>query len=133
MDEKKLFLIPQENAADVWPLAEPFIEQAVLYADGLITTETLQEGVEDGSKRLWLIWGDRCFAAGVTEIIKETCFIWAFGGEEMHKWFPLHTQLEEWAKHEGCKSVHFFGRIGWERILRSSGYERRLVVLRKEL
>jgi hypothetical protein len=130
----KLFLIPPENAAQVWTLAEDFVEQAVTHSDGLLKADDLKSGVENGSKQLWVIWGDdRVKAAGVTEIINDTCFIWAFGGECMREWFPLHKQLEAWAKGEGCDAVHFFGRLGWLRALRNEGYERRLVVMRKEL
>jgi hypothetical protein len=130
----KLFLIPEENAAQVWPLVEPLIERATLYSDGLLNAGDMRKGIEDGSRQLWVIWGDnRALAGLVTEIINDTCFIWAIGGERMSEWLPLHKQLEAWAKANGCDAVHFFGRQGWERVLRHEGYERRLVVMRKEL
>lgn len=130
----KLFLIPHDSVKLVWPLAEPMIERAILHSDGLLKIGDIEGGVKDGSKQLWVIvGGDKCLASIVTEIINDTCFIWAIGGEEMREWLPLHTQLEAWAKGEGCDAVHFFGRLGWLRTMRSRGYERRLVVMRKEL
>ncbi len=129
----KLFLIPEENAAQVWPLAEEFIERACKYSQGLLLSSDLEASVADGTKQLWIVWEDECRGAGVTSVINSTCFVWAFGGTSIDEFLPLCADVEVWAKENGCDAVQFFGRLGWERVMRSIGYERKMVVLRKEL
>lgn len=115
-------------------LAEPHIERSLAYSDGLVRIGDVEVGVLDGSKQLWVVWGDdKPLAWGVSELINGTCFVWAISGKGMKQWFHLHEEFEEWAKASGCDAVHFFGRQGWERALRKFGFERRLVVMRKEL
>lgn len=101
----------------------------------MLDLDDVKGAILEARWRLWLVWEDGdCVAAGATEIVKnDTCFVWAFGGEKMNEWFPLHTKLEAWAKSVGCTSVQFFGRLGWERVMRPEGYEKRMVVMRKEL
>lgn len=133
----ELYLIPTDRVMAVWERAKPLVEKSVPYSDYLLQIDDLEDGLAIGSKQLWVIvdeTGEEMMAAGVTEIINDdTCFVWGFGGKNMSEWFDTHQRLEAWAKEVGCKAVSFFGRQGWERVMRPSGYKRRMVVLRKEL
>lgn len=131
----ELHLVPLQATAQLWPKAATYINRSLRHADGMITLDDMEEAVVSGRYQLWLIVkGYKVLGAGVTEMMKNgTCFVWAFGGKKMHEWFPLHEELEAWAKRAGCNAIHFFGRLGWDRVLRSEGYEKRMVIMRKEL
>jgi hypothetical protein len=134
MAEPRLILAPGEHALALWPLAEKHIERATVRSDGMVTTDEHRDAVASGRRQLWLITdGSDVLAAGVTEAIKGVCFIWAFGGERMSEWFHLHKELETWARQNGLRGVRFYGREGWERALRKSGFKKRLVIMHKEL
>lgn len=123
-----------EHRPALWDTVEPLLQKAVDRSDGLLTIDGVKDAILSGRWQLWIVWdGETICAAGATEVNNYTCFVWAFGGENMSDWFPLHQELEAWAKLIGCKSIHFFGRLGWERVMRPEGYERRMVVMRKEL
>jgi hypothetical protein len=49
----------------------------------------------------------------------------------MRRWLPLIEQVETYARREGCKHVHIFGRKGWLHLL--DGYEEKNVIMDKEL
>lgn len=137
--EPLLWLIPTEQVENVWPLADSYIKRAVEHGGPLVTLEDVRDGVFSGRTQLWLVWddsreaADRCRAAIVTDKVRDVCLIRSLGGEGMDEWLHLIGRLEDWARSVGCKSLIVDGRPGWEKALKSFGYERRWVVLNKEL
>jgi hypothetical protein len=94
------------------------IEEAARKGGGdfdLIQRDTLK-----GEKLLWLavdetaIWAAAVVGLHV-EKDRKTCCIWACGGRERERWLPLLSELEKFAKAEGCESICLYGRKGWAR------------------
>jgi hypothetical protein len=128
-----LVLIPTDHVVTVWWMVEDFIERAVGESGGVVTTQDHFDKLVTGDKQLWVIWDGTCRAAVVTQIIKSVCFIWAVGGEGMKDWLHLLDDLEGWARKQGCTGMQLWGRPGWMRALNEYGYERKLVIMNKEL
>jgi hypothetical protein len=51
----------------------------------------------------------------------------------MSEVLAIRTWCEEWARRSGCNVVSINGRPGWERLLASEGYQKKSVVLEKQL
>ena len=60
--------------------------------------------------------------------------VWALGGDAMHVWLVqfLHY-LQRQAMFEGCNSVKFGGRVGWEKVLKRHGFSTESVIMRQKL
>jgi hypothetical protein len=62
----------------------------------------------------------------------KACQVWLAGGD-MAELLSLQPGLEAWARLMGCTEVLIDGRKGWERAMKSSGYELQAISLRKAL
>jgi len=121
--------------ADLWPRVKDHLFSAVMRTD-LSHTEDIERDLMEGDGLLWLICdGKRIEAAGATLLVNTdrhmVCLITALGGENMDKWLPLLSQIEDWARAEGAALVRIMGRPGWARVLK--GYSVSNVVLERAL
>lgn len=80
---------------------------------------SLQDSVLYGEAQLWTVvrFTGGILAAVVTEIDGDCCTISACGGSERHRWLNLISQIEDYARAMGCKSMRIIGRKGWTRVL----------------
>jgi hypothetical protein len=83
-----------------------------------------------------MAWNGRTVESAAATIlinseIGRVCIITVCGGSDMRRWLPLIEQVETYARREGCKHVHIFGRKGWLHLL--DGYEEKNVIMDKEL
>lgn len=132
--------IPRENAEALFPLAAPMLEKAIAYTRGSTSLPRVHGEVASGQKQLWFIKPDdgksAPVAAGVTSLVlnddgTKTANVELLGGAGLPKWFDLRSELEAWAKAEGCDSIKFHGRKEWARLL--PDYKITHYVMRKEL
>lgn len=76
-------------------------------------------------------------ALAITEIVAypriAVCKLLACTGEDAARWVNLLTQIEAWAKAQGCAAMEPICRPGWERHLKPKGYRKTHVVLEKTL
>lgn len=110
----------------MWPMIAPLLERAVEHSDD---TETLQETLNAlmaKHKQLWVVVNEekKITAAAVTMLQKyPTGFVMAtislLGGESgnLKDILDLRSELEAWAKVEGCNRVRFYARKGWAKYL----------------
>lgn len=118
----------------VWPLVTQFIEDAMRKGRG--DFEAIQRDVLAGEKYLWIAADESAlWAAAITglhiEKDEKFCCIWACGGRERDRWLSLKSNIEQFAKDEGCQYVRIYGRKGWNRAL--PDYELMQTVLEKRL
>lgn len=89
-----------------------------------------------GDALLWICWdGKQILCAGSTQLqdtdAGKVCVITACGGTDMHRWLPLLSKIEQYAKDQGCICTRIFGRKGWLRVL--EGYQMKNVIMEKVL
>lgn len=116
-----------------WQYAEPLIQKA-LDRGSEYTIEEIYDGLKTAQMQLWM-YGNH--SALVTTIQnkgdKRWLLLLALGGEQMTEWFEYFPMLEEWAKWKGCTELRVYGRLGWAKYLKPSGFEVKWVKIVKEL
>lgn len=130
------------TAHQVWPRVADMIEVGYAAGDDFMPDDIL-ERIRYGKLLLWIAIDDvngEIYAAMTTELVRMrsglVCWMCQCGGDRMIDWSRFHTEIEEYAKKEGCVKVALRGRAGargqcgWERVL---GYKVRTVQLEKTL
>lgn len=110
---------------------------AALARDPHVTT-TIDDLLEDARARRGFIWSGERSAAFVRVYDsgndQRVCEVAPAGGDLDEIVNVAVPEIEEYARAEGCtQGLIYAGRDGWERALRSQGFERTTVVLRKML
>jgi hypothetical protein len=54
-------------------------------------------------------------------------------GRQRLKWQHLISEIEDFAKENGCKMMELIARPGWQRVLKIFDYKRTHVVLEKQI
>lgn len=126
-----------EMAASQWPALRGMIDVGYA-AGGDFMPEDLPDHVAAGKVLIWVALDDETgtvHAAMTTELIPMrvglVCWMGQCGGDRMRDWSHFHTQIEEYARAEGCAKVVLRGRLGWEKVL--EGFKIRTVTLEKVL
>lgn len=113
-----LVCVDPARVRELWPYAGPLIRAATRR---LTLFEQIERSVLVGDQLLWIIWnGKQITAAATTHLSDGACTITACGGSSMKSWLPAFSQIQQYAKDEGC-SVRIQGREGWKRALKRSG------------
>ena len=109
---------------DIAPRLWPFVKKATDVSE-FVSPEHIFRQAQENAVQLWVIYQYPpeeldILAVVVTQIVRydeaSVCEILLAGGREMKKWTPLLTELEAWAKREGCSRIHVNGRPGWARV-----------------
>ena len=123
----------------IWPEVAPRLRRAILRT-GLSAFADVERDVLDGRALLWLALsqsnGEIVIDAVATTRLERTdagkvCVIVACEGRGRHRWLPLISGIETYAKTEGCRGMRIYGRKGWLRAL--DGYRHTHVIIQKEL
>lgn len=116
-----------------WDRCKKWIEDALVYAHGTHTIEDVESGIALG---IFQFWSGKDSAL-VTEIITyprmRVLNCWLMGGSLENLLSEIEPKIVEWAKHIGCTRIVGTGRKGFERALKSHGYEPVWFCLAKEL
>jgi hypothetical protein len=135
----KLMCVDPRLVHRIWPHVAPLLRRAIAKT-GLSAFADIEREMLDGKALLWIATsgesGHLSIDAVASTILQQTdagkvCVITACSGTRMACWLPLIANLEAYARDEGCRSIHIFGRLGWQRVL--DGYRRTNVVLDKPL
>ena len=119
----------------VWPLVSHLVS-AAMEKGRISEIADVERAVLAGDALLWVVTDTRAiWAAAVTQIAylagQKLCTIVACGGRERARWLRLKSELEAYAKQEGCTAMRIHGRRGWARLL--SDYRLTRVLLEKSL
>lgn len=122
-----------EELDTYWPVAEPLIQKA-LDRGSNYTIEQIREGLKFSNMQLWMYGLESALVTSIQSKAGKTwCLLLALGGKDMYLWFDHFPLLEEWAKDRGAQEMRVYGRIGWARYLKPSGYGVEWVKLSKPL
>lgn len=122
-----------ESPQAAWERCRPYIEAALVYAEGTHTIDDVWEMVERGEAHFWP--GEQC--AVVTEFLiyprLKGLHFWLCGGdlnELVETWRP---RIEAWGSALGCTRFTTAGRNGWQRVMSKHGYRPRWHVCSKDV
>ncbi len=101
------------------------LDRAIAYTHGGTSLPRVFHEVISKSKQLWFVVPDDNgppVAAGITSLQKNddgtvSAKVELLGGDGMKRWFDLRSDLEAWARDEGCTDIRFDGRKEWARLM----------------
>lgn len=134
----KLVGIPAAQLTEAWRAVEPFIVRACAGSNGRFKPADMAKAIADKEFQLWAEVRDADICAvGVTRIVKYpqlvACEFLACVGEDMASWKYHMSQVEDWARTQGCKQNLLVARKGWARVMRDQGYAHTHSLLEKTL
>jgi len=125
-----LSAVPPEYLKESWPTVAPLLAPAVGFAGGRISLASVFDWIQDGRYVLWVAYesdSTKIKAAFVTREARYPCrkmlAIDGAGGEGMTEWLPAVVDtFRRYARDAGLDGVEMFGRVGWVRALRATGW-----------
>ncbi len=134
---KRAFPIHSTGALSVWHQALPFVDRAMKFDNGRVSTDDLLDKIQSRDMQLWFgVEDDRLDMVAITEIciwpqMKVARFV-VLAGEDFDSWWAFaRPMFAEWAQREGCTQFEVKGRKGWLKKLR--GWALDHVVMRTEV
>lgn len=131
-----LVCVAPDQVDQIWPHVRAFIETAFQKGRGDENPDVIEAEVRAGRSLLWVVWdGAGLLAAATTRIIeapmRKYCLITSCGGRELPRWLAFITDLENYARGEGCAALRIEGREGWAKMF--PAYHQPYIVLEKVL
>lgn len=99
--------IPPALLHEMWPMLAPDVVAVVDRARERWTVAHIAEMLITGQWQTWIVWDGEIQAVLATELYHEPsdlkCARAVFvGGRDMKRWAHLMSDLEDWARSEGC-------------------------------
>ena len=136
----KLIPISPENLKLAMKDVGVHVEAALEYTDGKYNLSDVISQVLQGMLTLWVVYNetkDKAVGCLLTEILgyprSKALSIFLLGGDDFTEIVQTLDELKEYAKGMGCKTIEFYGRDGWEKVLKPSGFEKIHIVMRLNL
>lgn len=130
--------IPPEQVAEVWSLVEPWLIDSAERTRGKYSAADIRDGFLSGHAQLWLWHSPTAIGVLVTEISaypqNRCCVISTGCGTSPDEWWEASLKrIEEFARYAGCSDMLIICRPGWEKRIRTCGYDKTHVYLEKRL
>lgn len=133
----QLLCIPPADVSKIWagPVRD-LIDAGFASAD-LPMPADIEEQLAAGTRLLWVVVAkeSKIVAAMLTQLFEmrsgRVCKMMECGGSRLHEWKSFRSEIERYAKAEGCVRVIVEGRPGWSRVL--TDYRVMGVVLEKRI
>lgn len=133
----KLSLVPSEQIKTTWPLVAPMLARAVPYSAGRMNLRSILEGLLEQRFLLWVAYDDAGADIGAVFTTRTAVYsqrsslvIDCAAGSQMRHWLHLASAtFRAYARDAGLAGVEMFGRPGWARVLKSCGWQQKLVLM----
>lgn len=133
----KLIPVEPENLKLAWKDVGKYIEDGIQYTDANYAIADVLEMIKSGLLILWVVYNeDKEKAAGclLTQLYQyprnNVLSIFLLCVDDFEEAAPLLEDVKEYAKGLGCKKIEFYGRSGWEKMLKSLQFEKIYTVMR---
>lgn len=109
-------------------------ELAAMLDTRFYTAEWLDAQILNGQMRLFsdeksaIVVAVKAYPAGAKE-----CLVEAAAGELAHLIGPAISRVEKWAAEQGCIAVTIQSREGWQKIMKTQGYNLHQTSIRKDI
>lgn len=133
----KVSLVPFESIKATWPTIAPMLARAVPYSAGRMDLRSLLQGLLEQRYLLWIAYDDTAIqvaAAFITRVAvyshRASLVIDCAGGSQMRHWLHLASDtFRSYARDTQLVGIEMFGRPGWARVLKSCGWQQKLVLM----
>lgn len=124
----------------IWPICAEHIDRAITESNGELDIELIKQSIKDELMLLLVVYKDAKIVASCTlekrgfQSGKEVIHIATLGGDNIEEWADkLNDAIVALAKDYNCNEIYIIGRKGWERFLKSKGYDHIHTVLSKKI
>lgn len=134
--EDHLFVVSPDNAIEVWPDIEKYIDSANDFGGGKFLPRNWLSRILTLQADLFVNPTLTAAAIAESQVFptgKKVYVIVLMGGEGNCDWDAFGHDLELRAKELRCHSIEVYGRKGWKNILESRGMKFAHCVWRKEI
>lgn len=125
---KALALNPDQISGH-WPNLKPYIEMALEYSLGEMTSEDVKQGGIEGAY-LFIVFHEDNEILGVITVesleypTKKIVCVPHVGGKDLDKWHDLMVNtVINLAKEQNATNVISYGRVGWNKKLKPYGFK----------
>ncbi len=134
----KLIPVPTSEVEVWWELVLPLMKTFFERVRGRYEPHHVVEALQKGDMQLWVVMREHSvLAACMTEVMRFPCVkefrIIQLTGSDYELWVGLLSKLEDYAKCIGCDKIIGIARPGWEKVIKTMGYEKTHVYLEKDL
>lgn len=133
----KLIPVHPDNLNLAWKDVEKYITQGLEYGDNKYKVEDIKQMIETECLILWVVYNDEknqaigCVLTEIFDYPQTRCLmIFLLAGDDFEKIVTLLPDLTSYGKSKGCERIEFYGRCGWERILKAYNFEKIHTVMR---
>lgn len=123
-------IIPSGHVRNVLTEILPMLDKAAAVTNGRMTTDDIIAEIVSGQVTLWIAFdteqGNKIFGVLLSKIVnyyrRRMTSVTFCAGERASDWMDLMIdKLFTFSKDQGCDSVEWTGRKGWERFLHRYG------------
>jgi len=136
----RLIPIHPDNLKKAWNDVEGYITRGLEYADGKYTLSDVKQMILDQGLILWVVYNDEekkaqgCVLTEIFDYPQSRCLmIFLVSGDNFDKIVTLLPDLMEYGKGRGCARLEFYGRPGWEKVLKAQNFEKIHTVMRLKI
>ena len=134
MSQYNLVGVQSKDIAKYWQHILPLVYDSLEYSDNTYSEEQILNELLNSESQLWLIKkGSEIRAIIVTQLLffnKNLRMIFKLcAGEDLKNWLDLLPLFCEFAREKKCEGISVFGRKGWKKILKNSGFVEKAVLL----
>lgn len=134
MTRYNLVGVQSKDIAQYWQHILPLVYDALEHSDNTYSEEHILNELLNAEAQLWIIKkGSEVRAIIVTQILyfnKNLRLIFKLcAGEDLKNWLDLLPEFFAFAREKKCEGISVFGRRGWKKILKNSGFVEKAVLL----
>ncbi len=134
----RLVGVQPEFAEAVWPDAMAWLAPSIELSDGLLSPESLLDGVQNSALQLWIGVDENDMPAGaaITEVRSlpsgvQTVHSPVVGARQLEVVLDCVPTLAEWGREIGASKLTMDGRLGWQCAL--PGWRKVSVMMEKNI
>lgn len=128
---------------DCWIDAGRYLNKAAKTSHGRYDILDIRRDIHFGNQQLWILFdGDDNMIAAITTMFsfypQKKALVIAFCGSNDDTGWVKHRNLvigtlNDFARENECNSLELSGRAGWEKVLKSLGFEKSFTTLEMEV
>lgn len=136
----RLIPVHPQNLKLAWKDVASFIESALPHGDDKYGLEDIKELIAKELLILWVVYNEDTEKAEgciLTEVLKypraQALSIFLLAGNDFSAIVGVFEELMDYAKGVGCSRIEFYGRPGWEKVLKPLNFEKIHTIMRLNL
>lgn len=136
----RLIPVTPENLKLAWKDVGKYVEQGLEYTDGKYAVNDVRALLGEGLLILWVVYNEekeKAIGCLLTEVLQyprvKSLSIFLLGGDDFPQIVEVLEDLKNYARSIECKTIEFYGRAGWEKVLKPYDFEKTHIVMRLDL